>query len=50
LNDCFPEVSHQTNQGCVPLVDDLGERGGTGGHQNCADAIFKGALGNIGNT
>jgi len=34
VDDGLAEVGHQTDQGGVPLVDDLGERGGTRRHQN----------------
>mmetsp|Transcript_13888 Transcript_13888/g.19295 ORF Transcript_13888/g.19295 Transcript_13888/m.19295 type:complete len:371 (-) Transcript_13888:1044-2156(-) len=37
----FSEVGHEANQSCVPLVDDLGESGGTRSHQNHTDTVFE---------
>eukprot|EP00123_Amoebidium_parasiticum_P018099 comp24100_c1_seq1/m.43516 comp24100_c1_seq1/g.43516 ORF comp24100_c1_seq1/g.43516 comp24100_c1_seq1/m.43516 type:complete len:578 (+) comp24100_c1_seq1:3557-5290(+) len=34
-------VRHKADQGCVPLVDDLCERGGPRGHQDLTDAVVE---------
>ena len=35
------EVRHQANERRVPLVDDLGERGGAGRHEDLTDAVVE---------
>jgi hypothetical protein len=37
----FTEVGHQTNEGSVPLVCNLGEGSGATGHKNLSDTILK---------
>ena len=37
----LPVVGHQANEGCVPLVGDLGEGGATTAHQHLPDAVLK---------
>jgi len=34
-------VGHQANEGCVPLVGDLGEGGAATAHQHLPDAVLK---------
>lgn len=38
----LPVVGHQPNQGCVPLVGNLGESGAATAHQHLPDAVLKG--------
>ena len=37
----LPVVGHQANEGCVPLVGNLGEGGATTAHQHLPDAVLK---------
>ena len=41
-DDSFPEVSHEPDQGRVPLVSDLGERCASRGHEHLPDAVLEG--------
>lgn len=43
----LPVVGHQPNQGCVPLVGNLGEGGAATAHQHLPDAVLKGLEGLI---
>jgi len=37
----LPEVRHEADEGRVPLVDDLGEGGGPGGHEDLPDPVVE---------
>mmetsp|Transcript_15168 Transcript_15168/g.27300 ORF Transcript_15168/g.27300 Transcript_15168/m.27300 type:complete len:258 (+) Transcript_15168:3164-3937(+) len=41
VDDCFAEVGHQADDHSVPLIGDLGERCGTGRHENLPDSIVE---------
>jgi len=34
-------IGHQANEGCVPLVHDLGEGSGAGAHENLTDTVVE---------
>ena len=37
----IPVISHQSDQGGVPFVDDLRESGRAGGHQNLTNSVVE---------
>lgn len=41
VNDSLSVVGHQTNDGGVPLVDDLGEGGRSRGHEDLSDSVVE---------
>lgn len=41
MHSRLTEVGHQTNEGSVPLVCNLGEGSGATGHQDLSDTILK---------
>ena len=41
VHSSLPVVGHQPNQGCVPLVGNLGESGAATAHQDLPDTVFK---------
>ena len=47
VNSGLPVVGHQTNEGCVPLVGNLGEGGAATAHQHLPDAVLEGLEGLI---
>ena len=41
VNYSLSKVGHEPNEGCVPLVDDLGEGGGARGHQDLTHTVME---------
>jgi len=41
VDSCLSEVGHEPNQRSVPLVDDLGEGGGSRSHEDHSDSVLK---------
>ena len=41
VDDCFTEVSHETDESCIPFVGDFCECRGARGHQDLPNTVFK---------